>query len=43
MVNKAPDVLIVVTKEIRNRIKVAAAREGLTMRAYLDRIVPKDP
>jgi predicted DNA binding CopG/RHH family protein len=42
MVNVSTDALIIVPKELRNRIKAQAAKRGIAMRRYLDLIVPKE-
>lgn len=41
MVNSPTDTPIIVPKTLRSRIKIEAAVLGISMRDYLDKIVPK--
>ena len=42
MVDKTKDTQIVISKELKARIKINAAKAGMFMRTYLDRLVPKE-
>lgn len=41
MANSPTDAPIIVPKKLRDRIKVEAAKVGLSMRDYLDKTVPE--
>jgi hypothetical protein len=41
MVNTKVDTQIVISKELKTRIKIAATKDGRTMKKYLETIVPK--
>ena len=43
MQKERDEVMIIVSKELRARIKIAAAKARKRMRDYLDSIVPKEP
>jgi hypothetical protein len=40
---KPEDTQIIVSKELRKRIKIASLKAGLMPREYLDKLVPKEP
>ena len=42
MSNVSTDTQIVVSKELRTRIKMQATKSELTMREYLETVVPKE-
>ena len=42
MKKDSDNVMVVVTHDLRTRIKIQSAKLGMTMRKYLDSIVPKE-